>query len=115
MTGATCRPGNNWYAAKYNYDNTVQNFELGLRNLYLKVKDCQQILAASRTALAVEQDNYTAAQLTQQLQKNGLGVGTSVKSLELTYSSLGNVIQATVHWANGQKSTIERKQYPKPV
>lgn len=50
--------------------------------------------------------SYTAAQLTQQLQKSGLGVGTSVKSLELTYSSLGNVIQATVHWANGQKSTI---------
>jgi hypothetical protein len=49
---------------------------------------------------------YTSAQLTQQLQKNGLGVGTSVKSLELTYSDLGNVIRATVHWANGQSSTI---------
>ena len=50
--------------------------------------------------------SYTSAQLTQQLQKNGLGVGTSVKSLELTYSDLGNVIRATVHWANGQSSTI---------
>ena len=29
------------------------------------MKDYQQILAASRTALAVEQDNYTAAQLKQ--------------------------------------------------
>lgn len=50
--------------------------------------------------------SYTSAQLTQQLQKSGLGVGTSVESLELTYSNLGNVIQATVHWANGQNSTI---------
>ncbi len=49
---------------------------------------------------------YTTSQLTQQLQKSGLGVGTSVKSLELHYSDLGNVIQATVHWANGQNSTI---------
>lgn len=54
-----------YYSAKYTYDNTVQNFELGLRSLYLKVKDCQQILSASRTALAVERDNYAAAQLKQ--------------------------------------------------
>ena len=54
-----------YYSAKYTYDNTVQSFELSLRNLYLKVKDYQQILATSRTALAVEQDNYTAAQLKQ--------------------------------------------------
>ncbi len=50
--------------------------------------------------------HYTAAQLTQQLQQQGLGIGTSVKGLELTYSQLGNVIQAVVHWANGQSSTI---------
>lgn len=49
---------------------------------------------------------YTASQLTQQLQKAGLGVGTSVERLELTYSKLGNVIQAVVRWANGQSSTI---------
>ena len=54
-----------YYSAKYTYENTVQNFELGLRNLYLKVKDCQQILSAARTALAVEGDNYAAAQLKQ--------------------------------------------------
>lgn len=54
-----------YYSAKYNYDNTVQNFELGLRGLYLKVKDCRQILSAARTALAVEQDNYAVAQLKQ--------------------------------------------------
>lgn len=54
-----------YYSAKYTYDNTVQNFELGLRSLYLKAKDCQQILSAARTALAVERDNYAAAQLKQ--------------------------------------------------
>lgn len=50
--------------------------------------------------------SYTSAQLTQQLQKYGLGVGTTVKSLDLTYSQLGNVIQAVVRWSNGQSSTI---------
>ena len=50
--------------------------------------------------------NYTAAQLTQQLQKAGMGTGTSVKSLELTYSKLGNVIKVVVHWKNGQSNTI---------
>lgn len=49
---------------------------------------------------------YTSAQLTQQLQKYGLGMGTSVKSLELTYSQLGNVLQVVVRWANGQSNTI---------
>jgi len=52
-----------YYSAKYTYDNTVQNFELGLRNLYLKVQDYRQVLDAARTALAVEKDNYAAAQL----------------------------------------------------
>lgn len=50
--------------------------------------------------------SYTAAQLTQQLQSKGLGTGTSVASLELTYSQLGNVLQVVVRWANGQSNTI---------
>lgn len=49
---------------------------------------------------------YTTAQLTQQLQRNGMGTGTSVDRLELTYSPLGNVIQVMVRWANGQSNTI---------
>ena len=57
------RARHSWFAAKYNYNNAVQNFELNLRNLYLKVLDYKQVLDASRTALAVEQDNYAAAQL----------------------------------------------------
>ena len=55
-----------WMAAKYTYDNTVWNFELGLRNLYLKVRDYQQVLAAARTTLAVKRDSYAAAQLKYQ-------------------------------------------------
>ena len=55
----------NWNTAKYTYDNTIQSFELGLRNLYLKVMDYKQVLDAAKTALAVEQDNYAVAQLKQ--------------------------------------------------
>ena len=55
----------NWYTAKYTYDNTIQSFELNLRKLHLKVQDYKQVLDASRTALAVEQDKYAAAQLKQ--------------------------------------------------
>lgn len=50
--------------------------------------------------------SYTAAELTQRLQSQGLGIGTSVDHLVLTYSPQGNVIQAVVHWKNGQSSTI---------
>jgi len=57
------RTKHNWMAAKYTYDNTVQNFEISLRNLYLKVQDYRQVLSAARTTLAVKQDNYAAAQL----------------------------------------------------
>jgi len=57
------RARHNWYTAKYTYDNTIQSFELGLRKLYLQVMDYKQVLDAARTALAVEQDNYAAAQL----------------------------------------------------
>lgn len=50
--------------------------------------------------------SYTAAELTQRLQSQGLGIGTSVDHLVLTYSPRGNVIQAVVHWKNGQSSTV---------
>ena len=69
------RVRHSWFAAQYTYDNTVQNFELGLRNLYLKVQDYKQILDAAKTALAVEQDSYAAAQLKHSqgtLSLNGL-------------------------------------------
>ena len=60
------RARHSWLSAKYTYENTMQNFELGLRNLYLKVQDYQQVLAASRTSLEVEQDRCAAARLKHQ-------------------------------------------------
>ena len=50
--------------------------------------------------------SYTADELTKKLQGQGLGTGSSVASLELTYSPTGNVILAVVHWANGQSNTL---------
>lgn len=50
-------------AAKYNYNATIQNFEISFRTLYLQVKDFKQVLDAAKTALAVEQDNYSVSQL----------------------------------------------------
>lgn len=52
---------------------------------------------------------YTASELTQRLQGQGLGTGTSVDRLELTYSPQGNVIQAVIRWANGQSNTVSAK------
>ena len=44
----------------------MQKFELGLRNLYLKVQNDQQVLAAAHTYLEVEQDRCAAARLKHQ-------------------------------------------------
>lgn len=52
-----------WQGAQYTYNATVQNFETQFHTLYLQVKDYQQVLAAARTSLAVEEDNYAVAQL----------------------------------------------------
>lgn len=74
---------------------------------YLRgVEDPYEADLDDRNSMSPWTVSYTAAQLTQQLQKYGLGVGTTVKSLDLTYSKLGNVIQAVVRWSNGQSSTI---------
>ena len=51
-----------WQAAQYTYNATVQSFETSFRTLYLQVKDYQQVLQASKTALATEKDNFAAAQ-----------------------------------------------------
>ena len=75
---------------------------------YLRgVEDPYEADLDDRNAMSPWTVSYTSAQLTQQLQKSGLGMGTSVKSLDLTYSKLGNVIQVVVHWSNGQSSTIK--------
>ncbi len=51
-----------WQAAQYTYNAAVQSFETSFRTLYLQVKDYQQVLQASKTALATEKDNFAAAQ-----------------------------------------------------
>lgn len=74
---------------------------------YLRgVEDPYEADLNDRNSMSPWTVTYTSAQLTRQLQSKGLGVGTSVKSLDLTYSQLGNVIQVVVRWANGQSNTI---------
>ena len=74
---------------------------------YLRgVIDPYEADAAGQNSLSSWTVSYTAAELTQRLQGYGLGVGTVVDHLVLTYSPQGNVIQAVVHWANGQSNTI---------
>lgn len=53
----------NMEAAELSVDAAVLSVELSFASLCDKVKDCQQVLAAARTAHAVKQDNYAAAQL----------------------------------------------------
>lgn len=50
--------------------------------------------------------SYTASSLAKRLQNYGYGVGSSIESLELTYSELGNVLKIVVHWANGKTNTF---------
>lgn len=74
---------------------------------YLRgVVDPYEADAAGQNSLSSWTVRYTAAELTQRLQGQGLGIGTSVDHLVLTYSPQGNVIQAAVHWKNGQSNTI---------
>ena len=53
----------NYYAAKYTYDKKVQDFELELRNLYLKTLDHQQIRQTTQAALSTELENCAAARM----------------------------------------------------
>ena len=57
---------NMYSTGKYQYvaaqHAAVQSFETSFRTLYLQVKDYQQVLQAAKTALAMEQDNFAAAQ-----------------------------------------------------
>ncbi len=49
---------------------------------------------------------YTASQLTERLQAKGYASGTSVDSIDLTYSEFGNVIKAKVNYVNGKSNTF---------
>lgn len=77
-----------WESAQYTYQATLQSFENSFRSLYLQVKDYKQVLDAARTALAVEQDNYSVAQLKHSqgsLSDNGLlEAEDKVKSVQET-------------------------------
>jgi len=50
-------------AAKYTYENTVQNYELKFRTLYSQVRDNKQILDAARVSLACQESDYAAQEL----------------------------------------------------
>ena len=52
-----------WQAAQYTYESAHRGFELAFRTLYGQVKDYQQVLEATKTALALELDNYAVDQL----------------------------------------------------
>ena len=73
------------------------------------VTDPYEQLVADKNPYSSWSKSYTAAQLTQRLQSNGYGAGTSVASLELTYSQLGNVIQVRVNYTNGKSNTFTPK------
>lgn len=70
------------------------------------VVDPYEIGAADKNKYSSWTVRYTAADLTKQLQSFGFGVGTTLDRVELTYSKLGNVIQAKLCYANGQSNTI---------
>lgn len=64
-----------WKAAQYTYEAAVQSFELSFRTAFNAVADQQQILKASQTALALQQDTYVSMELKYQqgsISKNAL-------------------------------------------
>ena len=52
-----------WPAAKYTYNNTVENYEMKFRTLYAQVKDYKQILEASKVSASSKEASYAAAEL----------------------------------------------------
>ena len=52
-----------WPAAKYTYNNTVQNYEMKFRTLYAQVKDYKQILEASKVSASSKEASHAAAEL----------------------------------------------------
>ena len=57
------RQEHGWPAAKYTYNNTVQNYEMKFRTLYAQVKDYKQILEASKVSASSKEASYAAAEL----------------------------------------------------
>ena len=71
------------------------------------VKDPYEADTASMNPYSSWTVSYTTSTLTQRLQSKEYGTGTSVASLDLTYSDLGNVIAVKVNYANGQSNTFK--------
>ena len=71
------------------------------------VKDPYEADTASLNPYSSWTVSYTASSLTQRLQGKGYGTGTSVASMDLTYSDLGNVIAVKVNYANGKSNTFK--------
>ena len=71
------------------------------------VKDPYEADTASLNPHSSWTVSYTTSSLTQRLQGKGYGNGTTVESLDLTYSDLGNVIAVKVNYANGQSNTFK--------
>ena len=71
------------------------------------VKDPYEADTASLNPNSSWTVSYTTSSLTQRLQSKGYGTGTTVASMDLTYSDLGNVIAVKVNYANGQSNTFK--------
>ncbi len=71
------------------------------------VKDPYEADTASLNPYSSWTVSYTTSSLTQRLQSKGYGTGTTVASMDLTYSDLGNVIAVKVNYANGQSNTFK--------
>ena len=50
-------------AAKYEYQMSVQSFEMNFRNAFDSVKDYQQVLNSARTSLAFQESTYASMEL----------------------------------------------------
>ena len=73
------------------------------------LEDPYEQLVADSNANSSWTVTYTASELQSRLRSYGFGTNTSLDHLELTYSELGNVIQVTFHWANGQTNNITQR------
>ena len=73
------------------------------------VEDPYEQLVADSNPYSSWTVSYTASELQSRLRSYGLGNNTTLDYMELTYSQLGNVIQVTFHWANGQTNTISQR------
>lgn len=70
------------------------------------VIDPYEQLASSINSRSSWTYTFTSNELTTMFNGKGLGVGSSVSSLESVYSPTGNVIELIIHWSNGKTNTI---------